>query len=84
MSHPVMRKCSFCGAIREKSLLYRFVKDKDESIIWDKFQTAPGRGAYLCRKNDCLKKAEKKASLQRSLKAKGAYFFEIPKVGVDR
>ena len=38
-------------------------------IMIDLNGTAPGRGAYICKKPECICKAEKRHSLERALSA---------------
>ena len=52
---------------REKIDLIRFVK-QDNRIVVDKEYKASGRGAYLCRDKECIKKAKKIKALNRALK----------------
>ena len=50
------RQCLICRDSADKPLMLRLVVD-DEGQIWpDLFQKAPGRGTYLCMKQDCLEK----------------------------
>ena len=49
-----LRQCIGCGQMKGKKELMRGKKN--------------GRGAYLCRSSDCLKKARKSKGLERSFK----------------
>lgn len=62
-----MRRCTGCGESKEKKSLIRIVRTPDGEIILDRTGKANGRGAYLCDDPACLRKAQKKRSLQRSL-----------------
>lgn len=62
-----MRRCTGCGASKEKKNLIRIVRTPGGEIILDRTGKANGRGAYLCDDPACLRKAQKKRSLQRSL-----------------
>ncbi len=63
-----MRKCIGCGESREKKMLIRVIRTPEGRIMTDPTGKASGRGAYLCRDPECLKKAMKKKSLNRALK----------------
>jgi len=43
--------------------VYRVVKTPDGNIVIDKTNKLSGRGAYICKCGDCLKKAEKTNAL---------------------
>lgn len=45
--------------MKPKAELYRIVKTPDDKIVIDKTNKLSGRGAYICKCGDCLKKAEK-------------------------
>ena len=62
-----MRKCLGCGEQKEKRELVRIVRDKDGELHVDPGGKAAGRGAYLCRSTDCLKKAVKSKRIEKSL-----------------
>ncbi|MBR1670827.1 MAG: YlxR family protein [Butyrivibrio sp.] len=65
-----MRKCVGCGEMKEKKDLIRVIKTPDSEIMIDLSGKANGRGAYMCRSAECLKKALKNKGLERSLKSK--------------
>lgn len=60
------RTCIGCNEQKNKSDLIRIVKDKNGTIKIDKTGKADGRGAYICRDVECLKKAKKSKKLDRS------------------
>ena len=62
-----MRKCLGCGEQKEKRELVRIVRDKDGELHVDPGGKAAGRGAYLCRSSDCLKKAVNSKRIEKSL-----------------
>ncbi len=62
------RQCVGCREARDKPDLIRVVKSPDRMIRLDLKGKLPGRGAYLCRNPDCLRKARKSRSLERVLK----------------
>lgn len=63
-----MRQCTGCQTSRPKRELVRVVHGPDGEISIDPVGKKPGRGAYLCPDPECLKKAQKKKALERSLK----------------
>ncbi|MCD7822589.1 MAG: YlxR family protein [Oscillospiraceae bacterium] len=62
-----IRTCLGCGEPREKKSLVRIVRTPDGEILVDPTGKKSGRGAYICPKSECLGKARKKRSLERSL-----------------
>ncbi len=65
-----LRKCIGCGEMKPKTELVRIVKTKDLGISVDLKGKKSGRGAYICRKLECLKKAKKMRRLERSFSCK--------------
>lgn len=68
------RKCLGCGEMFNKNELVRVVKskikDSDDGqyeISLDLTGKKSGRGAYVCKKADCLKAARKARRIERSL-----------------
>ena len=62
--NPV-RTCIGCYEAKDKKELLRLVKQPEGMIAVDVSGRMNGRGAYLCRNNDCLVKAVKKRGLCR-------------------
>ena len=62
------RQCTGCGEMRDKSDLIRVIRTPEDKIEVDFTGKKNGRGAYLCNDPECLMKARKKKSLERSLK----------------
>lgn len=62
------RQCIGCRESKEKSELIRVVKTPDGEIVLDRKGRRNGRGAYLCDKEECLRKARKTNALSRSFK----------------
>ncbi len=54
--------------MRDKSDLIRVIRTPEDKIEVDFTGKKNGRGAYLCNNPDCLAKARKRKSLERSLK----------------
>lgn len=63
-----LRKCLGCDEMIGKKGLLRVVRNKDGEISVDMTGKKPGRGAYICKDIECFNKAQKKHSLERSLK----------------
>lgn len=63
-----MRQCTGCGERREKSVLIRIIRTPEEEIQVDFTGKKNGRGAYLCNSVECLRLAQKRNALSRSLK----------------
>ena len=65
-----MRMCVGCREMKEKRSLLRIVKSPDNVISFDRVGKAPGRGAYVCRSQECLTKAVRQRQLERALETK--------------
>ena len=65
-----MRMCVGCREMKEKRQLLRIVKSPENVISFDSVGKAPGRGAYVCRDQECLSKAVKQKQLERALETK--------------
>ncbi|BCJ95187.1 hypothetical protein acsn021_27560 [Anaerocolumna cellulosilytica] len=62
------RQCTGCGALKNKKEMIRVIKTPEEAIIIDATGKKNGRGAYICKSLECLRKAAKSKGLERSLK----------------
>ena len=62
------RKCIVCQDRDSKKELMRIVKNKEGEIFLDPSGSANGRGAYICKDSECLKKAIKTKALNRAFK----------------
>ncbi|MEG0597828.1 MAG: YlxR family protein [Oscillospiraceae bacterium] len=60
------RQCVGCREMRNKTELIRVVKSPEGAVSMDFKNKLPGRGAYLCKNPDCLKKAVKTRALERA------------------
>lgn len=60
-----MRQCVGCREMKPKKELVRVVKSPEGVVSMDLKGKAPGRGAYVCRDQACLKKAIKSGALAR-------------------
>ncbi len=66
MPEPI-RMCAGCRERAPKKELIRVVRTPEGGLLLDAREKAPGRGAYLCRKVECLRKARKSRALERAL-----------------
>ena len=62
-----IRMCSGCRQAKPKRELIRVVRTPDGNIIVDKTGKVSGRGAYLCKNEECFKKSVKSKALSRAL-----------------
>ena len=62
-----LRKCTGCGEMKPKKELVRVIKTAEEQILMDLTGKMNGRGAYVCRDEECLKRAIKTKAIERSL-----------------
>lgn len=76
-----MRKCTGCDEMKPKRELVRVVKapdqkDEDGNILsagevsLDLTGKKPGRGAYVCKRAECLRLARKARRFERAFKCK--------------
>ncbi len=63
-----MRQCVGCGEMKSKKEMMRVLKTTEGPIVLDVTGKKNGRGAYLCKSAECLKKARKNKGLERSFK----------------
>jgi predicted RNA-binding protein YlxR (DUF448 family) len=70
MKKQPQRTCMGCNEKKDKNELIRVVKSSDGHIDIDKTGKMPGRGAYICDKEECLQKAIKTKRLERVLETK--------------
>ena len=72
------RQCMGCRERKAKKEMIRVVRGTDGVVSLDFGGKLNGRGAYLCPDPECLKKARKAKSLERSLE------ISIPEEVYDR
>lgn len=63
-----MRQCVGCMEMKQKNTMMRVLKTPEDTIVLDVTGKQNGRGAYLCKCIECLKKARKNRGLERSFK----------------
>ncbi len=61
------RKCSGCNEHFPKSVLVRILRTPEGEIKLDMTGKLSGRGAYICKSAECLKKARRASRIERSL-----------------
>ena len=60
MAHIPLRMCVVCRERCPASEFLRVVVDKEsQTVIPDIHKKREGRGAYICRASECIRKAEK-------------------------
>ncbi|NEO25536.1 MAG: YlxR family protein [Kamptonema sp. SIO4C4] len=64
---PNFRRCLACRRVAPKSSFWRIVRVHPSRKV--QLDQGMGRSAYLCPRADCLKLAQKKNRIARSLKA---------------
>ena len=72
------RQCMGCRERKAKKEMIRVVRMTDGNVSLDFSGKLNGRGAYICPDKECLQKAQKAKSLERSLEV------EIPQEVYDR
>ena len=61
------RRCTGCGEHFPKNTLIRVLRTPEGEIILDLTGKKSGRGAYICKNAQCLKKARKSRRIETSL-----------------
>lgn len=62
-----VRMCAGCAEHKPKKELVRVVRTPEGEVVLDLTGKKSGRGAYVCPRLDCLKKARKARRFERSL-----------------
>ena len=60
------RQCVGCRTMTDKRELVRIGKTPEGEIVLDTPGKKSGRGAYVCRNPECLRKARKSRALERA------------------
>ena len=61
-----MRMCVGCREMKPKKELLRVVRSPEGEVSIDLTGRKPGRGAYLCKNAECMKRAIKQKQLERA------------------
>ncbi|MBQ3150656.1 MAG: YlxR family protein [Clostridia bacterium] len=61
-----LRKCTGCGEMKPKKELVRVVKSPEGEFSVDLVGKKPGRGAYICRNEECFVMAKKAKRLEKA------------------
>ena len=61
------RRCTGCGEHFPKNTLIRVLRTPEGEVVLDLVGKRSGRGAYICKSRDCLKKARRARRLETSL-----------------
>ncbi len=64
-----MRMCSGCREMKPKIELLRVVRTPEGKILIDRSGKVSGRGAYVCKNEECFNKSVKSKALSRALDA---------------
>jgi predicted RNA-binding protein YlxR (DUF448 family) len=75
--HVPVRTCISCGTKQSKRALLRLALDDEGYVVRDELMERPGRGAYVCRSESCLKRMPK-GRLERALRVKKALMRQSP------
>jgi predicted RNA-binding protein YlxR (DUF448 family) len=78
VKHIPERTCIACGKIQPKRKMVRLVRMTDDNIEIDLSGKKAGRGAYLCRMEECWDSALKGNRVERALK------ISLAKAGRDK
>ena len=62
------RLCSGCQTFQDKKTMTRIVRSPEGEVLIDPTGKAPGRGGYVCRNAECIKRACAGKGLERALK----------------
>ena len=62
-----MRMCVGCREMKEKRELIRIVRTPEGEVAIDDNGKRSGRGAYICRRPECLTRAIRQKQLERQL-----------------
>ena len=63
-----LRQCVGCGEMKGKRDMMRVLKTAENDICLDVTGKKNGRGAYVCKSRECLRRARKNKGLERSFK----------------
>lgn len=64
----VERMCHVCRTMRPKAELIRIVRSPEGVIMVDEGGKMPGRGCYVCRKEECIRRGVRTRFINRAFK----------------
>ncbi len=67
MKKTPKRMCVVCRQMFDKNELLRVVKTPTGELLVDETGKANGRGAYICKNEECLANAKKRKAIERAL-----------------
>ncbi len=67
-NHKPTRICIVCRKKGDKSEFFKIVKNRAGQVLVETDKKLEGRGAYICKNSDCVKKCEKSKALNRTFK----------------
>jgi len=62
------RLCSGCQAFQDKKAMTRIVRTPTGEVAIDLVGKTAGRGGYVCKTEECIRKAQSGKGLERALK----------------
>ncbi len=68
MKDTPLRMCIVCRQMKQKQELVRVVKNKEGEVFIDPTFKANGRGAYVCKDQQCIQKCIKTKMLNKAFK----------------
>ena len=66
MKNTPQRMCIVCREMKDKRDLIRVVRSKEGEVTIDLTGKANGRGAYICKSEECLNQSKKRKSFERA------------------
>ncbi len=66
--HIPIRRCVGCRQRRPAHEMIRLKADKDTVVVADAKDRTPGRGCYVCPREECVRAALEKGRLSRALR----------------
>ena len=63
------RMCIGCRTTHPKKDMIRVVRSPDQAYFVDLTGKSPGRGAYICRNEECFRRAAKEHGFERAFKS---------------
>ena len=64
------RQCVACRLMSPRTDMVRLVRLPEGEVALDNRYQLHGRGAYVCKRRDCIEQARRKGQLNRALRAR--------------